>query len=127
MPVTPAPKTLDANTYITVQKIIWEVPDYLSYSSKYKDYLNSAGKSIKLSLSSDLLLATEYPYNRAIRVDMDLDANGNVKSANAVSSSGSAQIDNIVLQSVKETLNVVKPPVGEVKGANVRLSIIIYL
>ena len=116
-----------SESYLSVDKLVWDVPDYLSYSNKIKSYLMTAGKSIKLSLSADLLLATEYAYSNQIKVNINMDPNGNVQSANIVSSSGSKQIDEIVLQSVKNTLNVIKPPSGEVKGPNFNLGLIIYL
>lgn len=124
-----APKTkpISSESYLSVQKLVWDVPDYLSYSPKMKNYLMTAGKSIKLSLSADLLLATEYAYSNQIKVNLKLGNDGAVQDAKVVTSSGSDQIDKIVLQSVKDTLNVVKPPSGEVKGPNFNLSLIIYL
>lgn len=123
----PQQKPISTESYITVQKLVWDIPDYLSYSNKIKSYLVTAGKSIKLSLSADLLLATEYAYSNQVKVNIKLDNNGNVQDANIINSSGSKQIDDIVLQSVKNTLNVVKPPAGEVKGPNFNLGLIIYL
>lgn len=120
-------KSVSSESYLSVQKLVWDVPDYLSYSNKMKNYLMTAGKSIKLSLSADLLLATEYAYSNQVKVSMKLSNDGTVQDAKIVSSSGSKQIDDIVLQSVKDTLNVVKPPAGEVKGSNFNLSLIIYL
>lgn len=124
-----APKTkpISSESYLSVQKLVWDVPDYLSYSPKMKNYLMTAGKSIKLSLSADLLLATEYAYSNQVKVNLKLSNDGSVQDAKVVTSSGSDQIDKIVLQSVKDTLNVVKPPSGEVKGPNFNLSLIIYL
>lgn len=123
-----APKTkpISSESYLSVQKLVWDVPDYLSYSSKMKNYLMTAGKSIKLSLSADLLLATEYAYSNQVKINLKLGNDGSVQDAKVVTSSGSEQIDKIVLQSVKDTLNVVKPPSGEVKGPNFNLSLIIY-
>ena len=91
-----------------------------------QNYLRTAGKSIKLSLSADLLLATEYAYTNQVKVNLKLSKDGNVQDAKIASSSGSTQIDNIVLQSVKDTLNVVKPPSNEVKTPDFNLSLIIY-
>jgi len=88
--------------------------------------LRTAGKSIKLSLSADLLLATEYAYTNQVKVSLKLSKDGNVQDAQIVSGSGSAQIDKIVLQSVKDTLNVVKPPVNEVRTPDFNLNLIIY-
>lgn len=115
-----------AESYISVNKLVWDVPSNLSYSTKFQNYLRTAGKSIKLSLSADLLLATEYAYTNQVKVNLQLSKDGNVQDAKISSSSGSTQIDNIVLQSVKDTLNVVKPPVDEIKTPNYNLSLIIY-
>lgn len=76
-----------------------------------KNYLTTAGKSIKLSLSADLLLATEYAYSNQVKVNLKLSNDGTIQNSQVVTSSGSEQIDKIVLQSVKDTLNVVKTPI----------------
>lgn len=121
-----APKPASSESYLSVQKLVWDVPDYLSYSPKMKNYLTTAGKSIKLSLSADLLLATEYAYSNQVKINLKLSNDGTIQNSQIVTSSGSEQIDKIVLQSVKDTLNVVKPPSGEVKGSDFNLSLIIY-
>ena len=121
------PKTAKAEPYIEVSKLVWDVPNELSYSSKMQNYLRTAGKSIKLSLSTDLLLATEYAYTNQIKVGLKLDKNGSIRDARILSSSGSTQIDKIVLQSVKDTLNVVKPPTDEISTPEFNLNLIIYI
>lgn len=108
-----------------VTKLSWEVPDYLSYSDNIKKYLQTAGKSIKLSLSSDLLLVTEYAYSNQMKIDLQLSSDGALKDSKIIKSSGSNQIDNIVLQTVKDTLNVIKPATGEVPTPDFRLALII--
>lgn len=123
---TPTKPKQSAESYISVNKLVWDVPSNLSYSSKFQNYLRTAGKSIKLSLSADLLLAKEYAYTNQVKVNIKLSKNGSVQDAKVLSSSGSTEIDNIVLQSVKDTLNVVKPPVDEIKTPDFNLSLIIY-
>lgn len=120
------PKQASSESYLSINRLVWDVPGTLSYSTKMQNYLRSAGKSIKLSLSADLLLATEYAYTNQVKVNLKLSKNGNVQDAKIASSSGSTQIDNIVLQSVKDTLNVVKPPSSEIKTQDFNLSLIIY-
>lgn len=122
--VKPKPKSADA--YMDVSKLVWDVPNNLSYSPKMQNYLRTAGKSIKLSLSADLLLANEYAYTNQVKVNLKMSKDGAVQDARIASSSGSTQIDNIVLQSVKETLSVVKPPSDEVKAPDFNLGLIIY-
>ena len=118
----PAPTPV---SYTGVNKLSWEVPDYLSYSENIKKYLQTAGKSIKLTLSSDLLLVDEYAYSNQMKIDLKLSNEGNLKASNIVKSSGSNQIDKIVLQTVKDTLNVIKPATGEVPTPDFRLALII--
>ena len=113
--------------YVDVKKLGWAVPSYLSYNENFKKYLQTAGKSLKLSLSSDLLMATEYNYSDIIQVDITLTKEGTLKDAKVMQTSGSAQIDGIVLQTVKDTLNVVKAPAGVIDGDSAHLTLKIYL
>ena len=119
-------KPISSESYLDVKRLVWDVPDVLSYSPKIQNYLKTAGKSIKLSLSADLLLATEYAYSNQVKVGLKLSKDGNDQDAKIISSSGSKEIDNIVLQSVKDTLNVVKPPSNEINTPDFNLNLIIY-
>ena len=115
-----------SSAFMSVSRLVWDVPTDLSYDSGIQTYLRTAGKSIKLSLSADLLLATEYAYTDHVKINLIMSKDGSVQSAKVVTSSGSSQIDNIVLQSVKDTLNVVKPSGNAVKTPDFNLNLIIY-
>ena len=110
-PATSAkPKQMPVNTFIEVRKLTWEVPDYISYNGAFKQYFQAVGKSLKLSLSSDLLLATDYAYSNEVRVSVTFDKDGTYKNSQIIISSGSSQIDKIVLQTVNQTLKTLKAP-----------------
>ena len=119
-------KPVASGSYLQVNKLVWNVPSNLSNSAKMQNYLRTTGKSLKLALSADLLLANEYAYTNQMKVNLKIGSNGEIQQATIGSSSGSTQIDNIVLQSVKDTMNAVKPPVDEIKGQNFILALIIY-
>lgn len=119
-------KPATSGSYLQVNKLVWNVPDNLSYNPKMQNYLRTTGKSLKLALSADLLLASEYAYTNQMKVNLKMGSNGEIQQATIGSSSGSTQIDNIVLQSVKDTLSAVKPPVDELKGQSFNLALIIY-
>ena len=125
--VVESKKPLNANKNITLKKLSWQLPNYLSHSMNMNKYLQAAGKSIKLTLSSDLLLTNEYIYSNQVKVNLKLSNDGTIQNASVVSSSGSNQVDKIVLQTVKNTLNVVKPVRGEVPTQTFNLGLIIYL
>lgn len=122
---TQSTKSIPATSYIDVRKVSWEVPDYISYNANFRQYFQSAGKSLKLSLTSDLLLATDYAYSDQVRVSILFDKDGTFKDSKILLSSGSAQIDNIVLQTVNQTLRVLKAPhsVGNDESTTVILKI----
>lgn len=109
----------------TISKVAWEVPEEYAYNDAFRKYLQTAGKNLKLTLQNDLLLATEMAYSDKMVIDLKLNKDGSVQSENAVVSSGSKQIDKIVLQSVKETLMYLKIPAGEVSGQSVGATLII--
>ena len=58
-------------------------------------------------------------------IDLRIAPSGNLISTDFVISSGSKQIDNIVLQSVKDTLKYVRPPMGEIQSPNSNFTLII--
>ena len=76
-------------------------------------------------MTSDLLLAKEYAYSNQVKVMLKLANDGTIKESKIAKSSGSKEIDDIVLRTVKETLNVVKPPQGEVPTPTFNLGLII--
>ena len=103
-------KKLASSEYIEVSKLSWEVPDYLSYSPEFQQYFQSSGKSLKSVISNDLLLATENVYSDQVRVSVTFNKNGVFQNSAIILSSGSKEVDNIVLRSVNQTLKVLKAP-----------------
>jgi hypothetical protein len=106
LPSKPIPPT----AFMTIKKLSWEVPDYVSYSADFRQFFQSSGRALKTALSSDLLLATDYTYSNTIKLSVTFDKSGKFKDAKIVTSSGSANVDKIVLQSVNQTLNILKAP-----------------
>jgi len=101
---------IPATSFLEISKLSWEVPDYISANANFKRYFQSAGKSLKAGLSSDLLLAKDYIYSKQMRLSVTFNQNGTFKESRMLMSSGSTQIDKIVLQSVNQTLSVLKAP-----------------
>lgn len=109
----------------TVSKIAWEAPEDLAYNDSFRKYLQMAGKNLKLTLQNDLLLSSEMAYSNKVIVDITMNKSGTLKDSKIAVSSGSKQIDNIVLQSVKETLKYLKMPSDEIQSPSVDLTLII--
>ena len=130
VPATVVPKNaqtkkIGATSFIEVKKLSWEVPDYISYNGNFRQYFQSAGKSLKLALTSDLLLATDFTYTDQVRVSVTFNQDGSFKESRMLLSSGSKQVDDIVLRTVNQTLSVLKAPhsVGNDESTTVILKI----
>ena len=108
--VSDARKNGKATSFVDVKRLTWEVPDYISYNDKFKMYFQSVGKSLKLALVSDLLLAKDYIYSPMVKVSVTFAKDGTFRSSQLLTSSGSTQIDSIVLQTVNQTLKGLKAP-----------------
>ena len=122
----PAPSVaIPQNTSNKISKLSWEVPENLAGNEKIRKYLQIAGRTLKLSLQNDLLIATELPFSNKIMLDLKIVPSGNIVSSDFIISSGSKQIDNIVLQSVKDTFKYVRPPLGEIQSPNSNITLII--
>jgi len=74
-----------------------------------------------------LLLATDYTYSDQIRISITYDRAGNFKNSKILLSSGSSQVDNIVLQSVNQTLRALKAPNSLGNDESTTLILKIYL
>lgn len=115
------------NTYLSVSKIVWDVPEYLTYNDDFNNYLQTLGSTLKLNLSSDLLLISENTVFNKVKVKIGLKESGKKYSAEVEEGCGTKSVDDLVLQSVKNTLNLLKPPVNSLETADEDLYITIYL
>ncbi len=95
---------------ITITKISWEVPQYIATSELFTKYLQIAGKNLQINLKNDLLNATEFAYNDGVKVLIEVGKDNNIKKLEVLNSSGSQQVDEIVLQSIKATLKYINVP-----------------
>ncbi len=95
---------------VTVTKIAWEVPQYIASSELFKKYLQIAGKNLQINLKNDLMNATEFAYNDSVKVLVVVGKDNAVKKMEILSTSGSQQVDELVLQSIKATLKYINVP-----------------
>ena len=103
-------KVFSQGNGITISAISWAVGSDLASDQIFKNYLIVTGQAIKTALSKDLLLAKSTSANNEIKVNIVVDLKGNVQKKEIVESSGSKEIDAIVLKSLNNTLNYTKLP-----------------
>ena len=115
------------NTYLQVSKIVWDVPEYLTYNDDFSKYLQNLGSTIKVNLTSDLLLISENTIFDKVKLKIKLTNSGKSFDVMVADGSGVKSVDDLVLQSVKNTLNQLKPPVNSLETADEELTVTIYL
>ena len=109
----------------TITKISWEVSQSLANDDSFRNYLQVAGKNLQMNLQNDLSYTTEINYNPKVKVSFEISKDNTIKRIQVTESSGSEQIDNVVLQSIKETLKYVNAPnIKDYKG-NYNLSVVV--
>lgn len=95
---------------VAVTKISWEVPQSIAQNELFSKYLQIAGKNLQLNLKNDLINATEFAYNDKVNVLIVIGKDNKVRKLEILKTSGSEQIDELVLQSIKETLKYINVP-----------------
>ena len=108
-----------------IKRLYWEIPQELTYNEAVVNYLKTVGKAMKFAIQSDLLNISEMPYSSKMIVDVVIKKDGSYDNVVTTVSSGSKQIDAIVLQSVKAALKYVKAPTSEFKNDSYNFSLII--
>lgn len=97
------------NTPVSVENLTvnWEVPSSYVSNTSAKRYLSRIGKIIQLNLKADLLLQNKSPITNKIMVELEFNKTAgsfNVKSL--IASSGEETIDNMIIDTVKNVLDM---------------------
>ena len=135
------PNTADVNTAMTnafsnrgtslsLRNLNWLCTPQLFTDNQFKAYLQNLDNILKLNIRKNILNATDNPQNPNISVKMAIDNDGNLIKYVIENSSGSEQIDNIVLQSINETFEGEKSPIltnSPLKSDKYYLKVIIKL
>lgn len=111
----------------TITNISWEAPESLVSKANYTKFLQLIGKNVKLNLQNDLLLVSDVPVNKTVKVDINVASNGNVNSIKMTSSSGSVAIDSSVKKIINETLTYMKPPSHGIMSKPVTITLVVEL
>ena len=100
----------DKPAAITITKLSWQVSEKLASEASVKEYLQTAGKNIQMNLQNDLMNSTDLNFNNVIKVSFEIAPDNTMKGIQVLESSGSDQVDDIVVRSIKNTLKYVSVP-----------------
>lgn len=100
-------QNLDASITVSNLRVEFEIPVGYKSSKTAERYFTKMGKIIQLNLKTELLLLTKQPITNKIAVELEYNKDSkkfDVKGI--VASSGEQTIDNIILNTVKNALNI---------------------
>ena len=115
---------------ISVRGVNWLCSPQLFTNGEFKNYLQKLDNVLKLNLRKNILDVVETPQNNSVEVKLAVDNNGNLSRYMVSQSSGSQRIDDVVLQSIKETFEGEKSPIltnGDLKSDMYYLKVVIKL
>lgn len=118
------PKINKNKSYATVSKVSWEVSSNVTKEDQ-KKFLQQVGKSIRLNLQNDLLLSNEVALNNRVKFDIRFLRDGNIESITVSESSGTKAVDEIIRQSIENTMYYMRPPKGSFVGKKNGLTLVI--
>lgn len=94
----------DAPTSMTVRKASWGVGASLAADASFKAYLQQMGKAVKSTLRKNLATAKGEAPATPVKIQIKMSDSGNLQDVVILKSCGNTQVDEIVLQSVKQTV-----------------------
>ena len=97
------------NTPVSIENLTvnWEVPSSYVSNTTAKRYLSRIGKIIQLNLKADLLLQNKSPITNKIMIELEFNkASGGFNVKSMIASSGEESIDNIIIDTVKNVLDM---------------------
>ena len=115
---------------VTVKNINWLCTPQLFTDPVFKAFLQEVDSLLKMNIRKNILNVTETPTNTAVSVKMAIDNNANIEKIVISESSGSEQIDTIVLQSINESLIGKKSPIlndGKLKADRYYVKVVVNL
>ena len=118
------PKIDKNKGFLTVSKVSWEIAKNLN-DEEQKNFLQQAGKSIRLNLQNDLLLSNSTTVNNKAKFDIRFYRDGSLENIELAQSTGNMAVDKTIQKSLESSLHYMRPPKGSFVGRNNGLTLVI--
>ncbi|MCD7878562.1 MAG: DUF1822 family protein [Candidatus Gastranaerophilales bacterium] len=115
---------------VSIKNVNWLCTSELFSDKDFKSYLQNLDNMLKLNLKKNILDVVETPEKDTVSAKFAIDNSGNLEKVIISDSSGSEQIDDIVLQSINEIFEGENSPVltdGTLKADKYYLKVVIKL
>ncbi|MEI7475584.1 MAG: DUF1822 family protein [bacterium] len=112
---------------VRIDDVKWEIGQSMGSNERLKSYLLLTGQMLKFSLSKSLVAAKTQATNNKVKVMLIFDLDGNLKYSAIRQSSGSEEVDQIMLKTIKESFSYTKMPKVDTKKAYIKINSVIDL
>ncbi|MBR1942959.1 hypothetical protein IJ843_04420 [bacterium] len=96
---------------ITLRGVNWKCEAELFSDRAFKKYLQGLDNTLKQNLKNNIMMVTEVPPKNQVVTKFAVDNNRNLRKVVITESSGSDEVDEIVLRSINETFEGEKSPI----------------
>lgn len=120
--------TTDVKTNLNksqIDSIKWEVNDTLAKNSRLKGYLLLSSQMLKFSISKSIRNVKDKALNQKIKLMLVFDLGGNLRYSAIRQSSGSQEIDKLVLKTIKDNFTSSKMPRIKVNKEYIKINCIV--
>lgn len=98
---------------LKLSQISWEAPEIVFKTPLYNKYLIDVGKNLKINLQNKFIELKEMVYQTKFQLQILIDTNGSVADVKIIQASGNELVDELIVETTKQTLNYIKPPIVE--------------
>ena len=99
----------------------------LASESSFQTYFNTTGQAIKDNLSQDLMTISNVITHNMVKLSLIIDEKGEVVESDVTFSTGSQVVDNLVLNTVSNTIKNSKIPAFLNNKKFVKTDLVIFL
>ena len=115
----------DSQALLRVTNVSWLKDKKLEITTELKEYLSALGLAIWDDLDNDIKTVQGYVVSNPTKISIKIDTNGEIASTSIIESCGAEEIDEVILQSVKDATAQLPPSAYSLTGKNIDLILVV--
>ncbi len=110
---------------LKVTNVSWEKDKSLDLTTELKEYLSALGGTIWDDLDMDIKSVQGYIASSAAKITIKINKNGEVDDIQLSQSCGAEEVDNVIIQTVKNATQSLPPSSYSIKGKNIKFYLLV--
>ena len=115
----------DNQNTLEISNISWQKPEKLVLTNDLKEYLSALGASVWDDLDNDIQSVQGYIASNPAKILVKINTKGEIDSVKVKESSGSAEIDDVIVQAIKKNGAKLTPAAYSILNKNIDLILLV--